>query len=384
MPKTKKTSRARTAAKKAIPYVRGFRPPSASQRLTAIGTAAGGSPGSSELDRTYSPSDEFFPPLPKLTSIDDWLAQYRETGQTYDSFLRECPWLSKRKLKSVTMAFSPKGATLPEKYPQGKIYLLPLGGFEPTTTPNFSDLAEYARLFFCLPVEVLPPLELKFEQGAVYCAESAAFVQKKAKTTKSRKSNRPYKLDARFHPDTGNVQLQVSSILWKLRQCIPPDAICLMALTMADLFSEPPDLFVAGMAAGNQRVGVFSFCRYDPTIAFSSEFWYEVRLTSSVSREERRTLLLQRSCKLLVHEVAHLLGIDHCIWFSCCMNGSGHLEEDFRQSMHLCPVDLRKLQTLCGFDVKERYRNLMAFFQRQGLRMEGEWVRRRLEFISTK
>lgn len=38
---------------------------------------------------------------------------------------------------------------------------------------------------------------------------------------------------------------------------------------------------------------------------------------------------LQRSCKLLVHEIAHLLGVDHCIWFSCCMNGSGHLSEDF-------------------------------------------------------
>ena len=45
---------------------------------------------------------------------------------------------------------------------------------------------------------------------------------------------------------------------------------------MSDLYDEEPDLFVAGMAAGNHRVGVFSFCRYDPNLKFSSEFWYKV------------------------------------------------------------------------------------------------------------
>ncbi|KAJ7369385.1 metallopeptidase [Desmophyllum pertusum] len=71
----------------------------------------------------------------------------------------------------------------------------------------------------------------------------------------------------------------------------------------------------------------------------------------------------QRSCKLLVHEIAHLFGVNHCIWFSCCMNGSGHLSEDFAQPIYLCPVDLHKLQHLCGFDVVDRYRKLLEFFQ---------------------
>ena len=38
---------------------------------------------------------------------------------------------------------------------------------------------------------------------------------------------------------------------------------------------------------------------------------------------------LQRSCRLLVHEICHLFCIDHCIFHACCMNGSGHLQEDF-------------------------------------------------------
>ena len=245
MPKTKKVRKGHATSKKTIPYVRGFHPPSGGKCLEAIG----------ESSKVYSPSDDFFPPLPKPTSIDDWLAQYKETGQTYKQFLNECPWLSPRKWKYVKMTFNSSGRTLLEKYPEGKIYLLPLGGFDGETAPSFSDLAQYARLFFCLPVEILPPLQLSFDQSAVYCAESVQFTQVKEKQVASRKSNRPYKLEARFHSKTGNVQLQVQSILWKLRQCIPPDALCLMALTMADLYDTDTDLFVAGMASWQPEGG---------------------------------------------------------------------------------------------------------------------------------
>jgi archaemetzincin len=68
--------------------------------------------------------------------------------------------------------------------------------------------------------------------------------------------------------------------------------------------------------------------------------------------------MLQRSRRLLVHELAHLKGVDHCIYYSCCMNGASHLNEDFRQPMHICPVDLRKLAHLCGYDITQRYRNV--------------------------
>lgn len=44
------------------------------------------------------------------------------------------------------------------------------------------------------------------------------------------------------------------------------------------------------------------------------------------------------------------------------MNGSGHLQEDFRQSMFLCPVDLKKLSALFEFDILDRYEKLMEFY----------------------
>ncbi|KAJ7376541.1 metallopeptidase [Desmophyllum pertusum] len=98
---------------------------------------------------------------------------------------------------------------------------------------------------------------------------------------------------------------------------------------------------------------------------------------------KKKQVVLQRSCKLLVHEIAHLFGVNHCIWFSCCMNGSGHLSEDFAQPIYLCPVDLHKLQHLCGFDVVDRYRKLLEFFKRHGMTDEAQWFETRLEFITT-
>ena len=180
-------------------------------------------------------------------------------------------------------------------------------------------------------------------------------------------------------------QLSIYSALELTKSFLPDDAICLVSLTTEDLYESEPDLFVAGMAAGNQRVAVFSLFRYSPTLTFSPELWYDVTApevgADEISAEKSRCVLLQRGCRLLVHEISHLLGMDHCVFFDCCMNGSGHLEEDFRQSMHLCPVDLRKLHTLIGFDVCARYEKLQTFYAQHNMKPEAEWVRNRLSKI---
>ena len=56
--------------------------------------------------------------------------------------------------------------------------------------------------------------------------------------------------------DSGQIQFQVQSIHAFLKSIMPDDALCLIGLTMTDLYEEKPDLFVAGMANGNQRVAV--------------------------------------------------------------------------------------------------------------------------------
>ena len=71
-----------------------------------------------------------------------------------------------------------------------------------------------------------------------------------------------------------------------------------------------------------------------------------------------------------------------CIKFNACV--IGHLNEDFRQPMYLCPVDLRKLQALCGFSVVDRYEGLHKVFHKHGMNEETNWTERRIKFIKDK
>jgi archaemetzincin len=64
------------------------------------------------------------------------------------------------------------------------------------------------------------------------------------------------------------------------------------------------------------------------------------------------------------------------------MNGSGWLEEDFAQSQHLCPVDLRKLLHCTKCDPVTYYEKLMDFYNRHDMKSEAEWIRRRLDFMN--
>ena len=86
---------------------------------------------------------------------------------------------------------------------------------------------------------------------------------------------------------------------------------------------------------------------------------------------------LRRAAKLLVHEIAHLYGIDHCVRRDCVMRGTGHLVEDFAAPSHVCEVDLRKLQFRLGFALAARHAALAAVYARWGLKREAAWERAR-------
>jgi len=198
------------------------------------------------------------------------------------------------------------------------IYLQPLGAFD------LGPLKEFTEAFFMMPVVVRPPLDL---------------------------ATAP--ITSRANPSTGQRQLLTTDILAFLRRQLPADAFCMLGITMIDLYPDPAWNFVFGQAALRDRVGVYSFARYG---------------------EDSR-----RSCKVVAHETSHMFGIEHCIYFSCVLNGSNHLAESDARPMHLCPVDLRKLQWSVGFDVAERYRRLRAVCERAGFTDEARWCQRELE-----
>ena len=263
-----------------------------------------------------------FEPMPR-PGPHDWLAAHRETGQSFEQFVQSRP-----------------------NKPDGKrkiIYLLPLGDFPVDGAPPVELLREYASTYFAMEVRVLPRLSLGSAE-----------------------------ITARRNPATDNRQILTTDVLTVLKKQIPDDAFCLLGITMEDLYPEPSWNFVFGQASLRERVGVYSFARYDPA------FYGRLR------GDDHRKILLRRSCKVLAHETGHMFGLQHCIYYCCVFNGSNHLAESDARPMHECPVDVRKLQHSIGFDVIERYTALYRFYTKVGFDDEADWTRSRLEHILGK
>ncbi|MBN2313452.1 MAG: hypothetical protein JXM79_05950 [Sedimentisphaerales bacterium] len=270
------------------------------------------------LKKALEPGADFEampPPQP-----GDWLAEHKEKGQSFVQFVESNP-------------------NRPDTI-RKKIYLQPLGQFPDGQVPLVERLQEYARAYFAMEVQVLPPLDLNGNE-----------------------------ITTRTNPYTQNKQILTADVLAILRKNLPTDAFCLLAITMEDLYPDPSWNFVFGQAMLRGRVGVYSFARYDPA------FYGEKR------GSDYEKVLLRRSCKVLVHETAHMFGLRHCIYFKCVVNGSNHLKESDSRPLHLCPVCLRKLQQSIGFDVIGRYCYLLQFYQKVGFDNDARWVTNRLTHI---
>jgi archaemetzincin len=293
-----------------------FTPPTRAQRLAALGPMAG---LPEALRLALQPGDDF-QPVPE-PGPNDWLANFAEVGQTFEQFVQSQPNRPDARRK--------------------KLYLQPLGDFSASDGPALNQLREFMAAFFMMEVDLLPPLSL-------------------AQTH----------LTSRHNRWTGQVQLLTGDILNLLQTRLPEDGFALLGITMTDLYPESSWNFVFGQASLRDRVGVYSFARYDP------------RFYGQEAAPDTRKLVLRRSCKVLAHETGHMFGIAHCVWYRCVMNGSNHLAEADARPLHLCPVDLRKLQWSIGFDVVERYRRLRNFDRRAGFEDEAHWLDQRLRHLA--
>jgi archaemetzincin len=279
-------------------------------------------------DELFEKLIKHFPKLPQPQNEMDWLVTYHELEQSCQQFFKETPAIEESNIKFI--------------------YYIRMGDFTQTNL-KFADLFDYAKAFFGENSikELSDHIQIDIDS-------SKRLVKAKYRDILT------YNLKARFHND--KFQIQAQSFHKLLKRIMPNDAMCLIAFTDHDLYIEDGDLFVAGLCDGALRVGGFSCFRYNPALSFSETNWFQSKhkkLSASLDN-----ILLTRSSKLLVHETCHLLGIDHCVYFDCCMNGSGHLEEDFRQSMFLCPIDLKKLWMIFGFDIMQRYSAMLRFFEK--------------------
>jgi archaemetzincin len=261
---------------------------------------------------------DLFKPLPP-PGPDDWLANHEEEGQTFEQFL-----------------YSPRNEI---KNTRSVIYILPIWDFEAEKSPSLELLRQYTEAFFTITVKLLPSVS----------------PQKKA-------------FSHRINSNTEKEQVHAGLVLCWLLKRIPDDAYCIIGVTMEDLYPDPKWNFVFGYASYEQRVGVFSFVRFDQS------FYNQKDSTD-------HKLLLLRSCKVLTHEIGHMFGMTHCIAYHCNMNGSNNLQESDAQPAWLCPVCLKKLHHVTGFDVIKRYNILESFYEKNEFTYEWGWVKLMVEYL---
>ena len=121
-------------------------------------------------------------------------------------------------------------------------------------------------------------------------------------------------LDAQIKKrDRGDGWIQYSThgktgLLQTLPKYKPSDAYCVAGLTNEDIYPMESWNFCFGWATYNVGVGAFSFHRYDPAF-------------DGIEDENREQNLLKRACHIMAHEVGHMFGMRHCIYYECLMNG---------------------------------------------------------------
>ena len=200
--------------------------------------------------------------------------------------------------------------------PRGnRLHLQPFDDLKLRHRRLLGRLREYLALFFDRPVELLPQR----------------------------------KLQPVWH-DRNRGQLDAEAIAFDLAGRVPRSSLGLMGLIGGDLYAVDLN-FVFGVGLFSARAGVQSLHRYGDG-----------------------PLLLVRTIKVAGHELGHMLGLRHCVFYRCAMNGSNSLAELDRQPLHLCPVCLAKLRHELGFDPVQRYRTLERSCRGLGLVDQAAFV----------
>ncbi|CAF1116676.1 unnamed protein product [Rotaria sordida] len=152
-----------------------------------------------------------------------------------------------------------------------------------------------------------------------------------------------------------------------------------IGVTMADIYSESDWNFVYGLASVGDGIGVYSFARLDPSFPDTE--------TAGLCTNTERILVLKRAISVFVHEVIHLFGIAHCIYYLCLMNGAESEEEMDGQPLYLCPICLRKMYAALGkekkqFNIIKMYTNILDACKRLHFKDEAAWYENRLKLLN--
>ncbi|XP_038619120.1 LOW QUALITY PROTEIN: archaemetzincin-1 [Tachyglossus aculeatus] len=177
----------------------------------------------------------------------------------------------------------------------------------------------------------------------------------------------------RHNRDSDRIQLHADGILTFLKNNKPMDALCVLGLTLIDLYPCEAWSFTFGKFLPGQEVGVCSFARFSGNFSQADPGTSEPApgtkdVPEVTSRERDRTLQfgmveMVQCCKVTCHEICHLMGLGNCRWLRCIMQGALSVDEALVRPLELCPICLRKLQYAVGFKLIERYKKLYEWLQ---------------------
>ncbi|OAQ59263.1 metalloproteases (zincins), catalytic [Pochonia chlamydosporia 170] len=197
-------------------------------------------------------------------------------------------------------------------------------------------------------------------------------------------------------PDgVSRMQVNLQDIVGALMPNIPENAYAMLMLLNLDMYEDEDEIFTSGRAYGSSRVAVVSSFRDNPLLssddgqhrwpashcAFFTEgktsqkhqmprthpktrggnaslpSWgpihsavrdaathqYAFDLTNHANDEHHHVEWLSRTAQTVTHELGHCLGIGHCPYFACVMQGCASSDEAIRQPPYLCPICLEKV-----------------------------------------
>lgn len=249
-----------------------------------------------------------------------------EPPQSYADFLAEQP--ARPGPNNRTLAILPIGA-----YPRG--FVVEYERTHLVRSPEPALLGRFCEAWFGLPVRILP-------------AMSDELLEQMAARERD-----------------GRRQLDAPSLLTWLVTQRPSDCFCLLALTLEDLY-QVGSAWIFGLASPSARVATHSMLRYDPGFA-----------DADARPPDFERMILQRALRVVVHELAHLFGLRHCVHFACVMNPTAGLADLDALPLDLCPVCLRKLWWATGVGLQERWQQLAELAQTLELD-EIRWYSERL------
>ncbi|XP_012878930.1 PREDICTED: archaemetzincin-1 [Dipodomys ordii] len=269
------------------------------------------------LAEAYNPRRTLFRPL-LIHSAFDWLLSRPEAPEDFQTF----------------------HASLQHRKPgpaRKHIYLQPIDLSEGLGRPLLEQLRSCAEAFFLgLRVTCLPSVAA----ATIHC------------------SSRPSQ-------DSDGLQLHTDGLLSFLKSTKPEDALCVLGLTLADLYPHDTWTFTFGKFLPGQEVGICSFARFSefpgPSTPEAAAGRGAADGPEASPQDSGGSLGVAQCCKVACHELCHLLGLGSCRWLHCLMQGALSLDEALRRPPDLCPICLRKLQHVLGFRLVDRYKRLYAW-----------------------